>query len=76
MDENSHLMGAYGVAILAHNSGLEKIFNYEIKNIDFNTKGVECYKCPNHCEIMCVYKDKILLDSWGNRCENGLIKSN
>lgn len=75
VDSNSHLMGAYGVAILAHRLGKEKLFSYNIKDINFNTKGVECYKCPNHCEIVCVYNDNKLLDSWGNRCDNGLIKT-
>lgn len=75
VDPNSHLMGAYGIALLAHKSGIEKLFSYNIKDINFNTKGIECYKCPNHCEIMCVYNDNKLLDSWGNRCENGAIKS-
>lgn len=72
VDPNSHLMGAFGIAILAHKSGIEKPFNYEIKDYNFNTKGIECYKCPNHCEILCVYNDNKLLDSWGNRCDNGI----
>lgn len=76
VDDNSHLMGAYGVAILARKSGIERLFSYDISDINFNTKGVECYKCPNHCEIVCVYNNNRLLDSWGNRCENGLIKNN
>lgn len=75
VDPNSHLMGAYGVAILARKSGIEKLFNYNISHDEFNTKGIECYKCPNHCEIVCVYNDSKLLDSWGNRCENGAIKN-
>jgi len=74
VDPNSHLMGAYGVAILAHRSKIEKLFSYNISENNFSTKGIECYKCPNHCEIVCVYNDKQLLDSWGNRCENGLVK--
>src|SRR5574344_303884 len=72
VDPNIHLMGAYGVAILAHKSGKEKSFNYESKNYNFKTKGIECYKCPNHCEILCVYNESKLLDSWGNRCDNGI----
>ena len=75
VDQNSHLMGAYGVAILAHKSGIEKPFNYETREMNFNTKSVTCHKCPNKCEILCVYNDKKMLDSWGNRCDNGMIKN-
>ena len=44
-----------------------------IDEIDFKTKGIECKKCSNNCEIICVYENKKLIDSWGNRCENGKI---
>lgn len=73
VDENSHLMGAIGVAILARKSGEERNFEFNIADITFETKGVECKKCANNCEIICVYKDKELIDSWGNKCENGAI---
>jgi predicted CoA-substrate-specific enzyme activase len=72
VDSIGHLMGAYGVAILAKKSKKEKEFSFDIKDVKFETKGVECNKCPNNCEIVKVYRDKVLIDSWGNRCENGL----
>jgi predicted CoA-substrate-specific enzyme activase len=73
VDPNSHLTGALGVAILAKKSKLEKIFTFNIADIDFTTKGVECGKCSNNCEIICIYKDKELIDAWGNKCENGAL---
>jgi predicted CoA-substrate-specific enzyme activase len=73
VDDNGHLMGALGVAILAKNSKKERIFSFNIENIIFETKGVECRKCPNNCEIICVYRNNKLIDAWGNRCENGSI---
>lgn len=72
--EHGHLMGALGVAILAKNSNSRCDFDFNIKKIDFETKGVMCNKCPNHCEIISVRKNNQLIDSWGNRCENGLLK--
>ncbi len=74
VDENGHLMGAIGIAILARNSNIERNFNFDINKIEFETKGVECNKCPNHCEIICVKKDHVLIDSWGNRCDRGAIR--
>lgn len=74
VDPNSHLTGALGVAILARKSGKEKPFSFGVADMDFVTRGVECGKCSNHCEIICVYQDGRLIDSWGNRCENGAIK--
>lgn len=73
VDKNSHLMGALGVAILAKNSNKEIEFDFNISDIDFETKGIECKKCSNNCEIICVYCNKKLIDSWGNKCDNGKI---
>ena len=75
VDENGPLMGALGIAILARNSK-EELFNFDFINIKYETKGIECEKCPNHCEIICIKKDNELLDAWGNRCENGLNQLN
>jgi len=74
VDPNGHLMGALGVAILSSRKPLEKPFNFNITEEEFETKGIECNRCPNHCEIICVRKNKELIDSWGNRCENGSIR--
>ena len=73
VDPNSHLMGALGVAILAKKSNDERDFSFDIADIEFETKGVECKRCANNCEIICVHKDKKLIDAWGNKCENGAI---
>ena len=74
VDEDGHLMGALGVAILSKKKPIEKKFHFSITDDHFETKGIECNKCPNHCEIICVRKNKELIDAWGNRCENGSIK--
>ena len=66
-------MGAIGIAILAKNKN-NKIYDLNIKDIKFETKGMECNKCPNNCEIIMIRKDKELIDSWGNRCEKGTIR--
>lgn len=69
-DENGHLMGALGVAILSKNE--KNIdFSFDIVESEFNTCSVYCGKCPNNCEIIEVKKDNKLIDSWGNRCERG-----
>lgn len=72
VDANSHLMGALGVAILAKKHKNEQTFDFNITNMSFETKGTECKKCANNCEIICFYKDNALLDTWGNRCSNGV----
>ena len=71
VDENGHLMGALGTAILSK-SAPEIAFDFNISDVNFETKGVECGKCPNCCEIICVYRNNELLDAWGNKCERGL----
>lgn len=74
VDSNSHLMGALGVAVLARKSGEERNFSFRLAEENFRTQGVECSKCANHCEIVCVYRGDELIDSWGNRCENGTVR--
>lgn len=74
VDPNSHLMGALGVAILAKKSNIKKKFSFDIEDINFETKGINCRGCSNNCEIICVSKDKKVIDAWGNRCEKGEVK--
>lgn len=74
VDENSHLMGALGVAILSKNinkNGSKLDFDFNIKDSEFKTLGSECHGCSNNCEIVTIYKDGKLIDRMGGRCEKG-----
>lgn len=73
VDQYAHLMGALGVAILAKNSGKEQDFDFDIVEMNFETRGIECGKCANNCEIICIYKNDDLIDAWGNKCDNGAV---
>ena len=75
VDENGQLMGAFGVAVLARRSGKERPFSFDAADIEFRTRGFECGKCANHCEIICVYREDELIDAWGNKCENGAVRT-
>lgn len=68
VDPNSHLMGALGIAILSSQNKTNKIYNLDIKNIKFETKGYECDKCSNNCEILKIYKDNKMIEAVGSRC--------
>lgn len=67
-------MGALGVAIL---SKKEKEIDFSFNIIDniFKTESHNCQGCPNNCEIITVKRNNSLIDSWGNRCERGKIKT-
>lgn len=71
VNKNSHLMGAFGIAVMARDSGIERAFNFDIDNYKLETKIASCGKCSNNCEIVAVYKNDTLIDHWGNRCERG-----
>jgi len=73
VDGNSHLMGALGVAILGKNHKSNQTFDFNITNMNFETRGIECTKCANNCEVICFYKNNVLIDAWGNKCENGVV---
>lgn len=68
VDPNSHLMGAIGIAILSKQNSNNKTFDLNIKNVKFETKGMECNRCSNNCEILKIYKDSKLIDAWGSKC--------
>lgn len=72
-DETGHLMGCFGVAILAQRTKEKRSFTWNVKDLKFTTSGTECQKCPNHCEIITVRKNHEFVDAWGNRCEAGAI---
>lgn len=73
VDRYAHLMGALGVAKLAKSSKKEQNFDFSIAEMLFETRGVECGKCANNCEVICIYRNNDLIDSWGNKCDNGAV---
>lgn len=68
VDKDSHLMGALGIAILAKKNNVDATYSLDIANIDFQTKGMECSGCANNCEILKIYKNNDLVDTWGSKC--------
>ena len=75
VDENGHLMGAMGAAILAKRSLKRTVFDFSVQNMDFVTRERNCGGCSNNCEIICVYRNGSLIDFWGNRCERGAART-
>ena len=68
VDPNSHLMGALGIAIMSHKNSTGKTYDLNIKDISFKTRGSECKGCSNNCEILRIYKNEELIDTWGSMC--------
>lgn len=68
VDPNSHLMGALGIAILSRKNSDGRVYDLNIKDIEFKTVGSECSGCSNNCEILRIFKDKKLVDTWGSMC--------
>ena len=68
VDDNGHLMGAYGVAILSKKNKTGKIYDKNLSDIEFVTKGMECKGCSNNCELINIYKDNMLIETWGSKC--------
>ena len=67
-------MGAIGSAILSSKDNINKEFDLNINDIKFETKGFECSGCSNNCEIVKIFKDIKIIDSFGNRCNKILKK--
>lgn len=68
VDENGHLMGALGVAILASKKSSDKVYSWNMEDISFETKGSECSGCSNNCELLRIYKDHVLVETMGSKC--------
>ena len=68
VDENSHLMGAIGIAILARKNKIGKKYSLEVNNLKFDTIAKECHHCSNNCELLKIYRNDELVDSWGSKC--------
>ena len=65
---NGHLMGAYGIALLAKKNKSNKEYSHKLLDIKFITLGTECHGCSNNCELIKIYKDNELVDTWGSKC--------
>lgn len=72
-DEDGHLMGALGSAILAKQQSKNEVFDFHITNSHFETIGKECPNCPNHCEVIIIKQNGEKLDAFGNRCPRGAL---
>lgn len=68
VDDEGHLMGALGIAILSRQNKTNKTYDLKVNNIKFETKGYECGKCPNNCEILKIYKNNELIETIGSLC--------
>ncbi len=68
VDDFGHLMGAIGIAILSKNYETDKVYNLDFNEVSFITKGEECSRCSNNCEILKIYKDNNMIDAWGSKC--------
>lgn len=68
VDDNGHLMGAIGVAILSRQHHIDKEYNLEINDIKFETIGEECSRCSNNCELLKIYKNNNLIETIGSIC--------
>lgn len=68
VDENGHLMGAIGIAILSRQNKNNQEYNLEINNTKFETKGEECSRCSNNCELLKIYKNNELIETIGSLC--------
>lgn len=71
VDDNGHLAGAFGVAVIARRKGKEKPFDFALADQDFVTRGFQCSGCANNCEIIRIFQDGKLIDAWGFKCERG-----
>ena len=72
VDEEGHLMGAIGVALVARECGREAPFDFGVRDVAFETRGDECGGCANECEVVIALREGAYIDGWGSRCAKGV----
>lgn len=75
VDEEGHLMGAIGAALLARDCGRRAPFDFSLRDLEFVTRGFECQGCANDCEVVTLLRAGEFLDGWGNRCDRGIERA-
>ncbi len=75
VDDEGHLMGAIGAALLARDSQRRAPFEFSVRDLEFVTRGFECQGCANDCEVVTLVRDGEFLDGWGNRCDRGIERA-
>ena len=66
----SHSLGA---SFIAKESKIDKTFDLNIENNTIERNISKCHKCSMECEIVSIYRNHELIDSFGNNCERGKI---
>lgn len=64
---------AKGIAILSKNTKSKKIFDLNIENNTIERTIEACHKCNMNCEIVSIYRNNELIDSFGNKCQKGKV---
>ena len=64
------VMGAYGAALIASRSGIEKtkFRGYEVCRREIITQSFTCDDCPNQCEIVEIVDQGEVISRSGGRC--------
>lgn len=66
------VMGALGAGILAKEhylkTGTTNFKGFEISDLDYKVKGIECEDCANVCEVVELLADMKIIARWGDKC--------
>lgn len=63
-----------GASFIAKEKKSNKIYDLNIDNNTIERKIQKCTKCPMLCEIVSIYRNNELIDSFGNNCDIGRVR--
>lgn len=70
--EHYDVMGAIGAAYLAkqkmQNRNDTKFKGFELAEIDYKTKSIDCTGCANMCEVVEISQNNEVIARWGDKC--------
>jgi predicted CoA-substrate-specific enzyme activase len=68
--EHHMVMGAYGAALIAAETGLERtrFRGMDVSSHEIATLGFDCEDCPNNCEIIEILDNDEVIGRSGGRC--------
>ena len=75
VDENGHLMGASVLRFWPERAIRRKSLISPLKIWYLRQERSTADAARTIVRIICVYRDDMLIDSWGNRCDKGALKA-
>ena len=71
VNDNNYYIYAINSAMMSKNSNNDRYYTLNIERYSMKREIKKCNKCSMNCEIVNIYRNNELIDSFGNSCIRG-----